>query len=87
MNFSDGGKVFTSEDVEGFRPQQGLTIMNRKRDIMKNYVRMGFRPLQGLPIMNYLLRWITNVSVLEFPSPTGVTYYECESKRYSIRES
>ena len=52
MNFSDGGKVFTSEDVEGFRPQQGLTIMYRQRDIMKNYVRMGFRPQQGLTIMN-----------------------------------
>ena len=35
----------------------------------------SFRPQQGLPIMNPM-QWINQARILEFPSPTGVTYYE-----------
>ena len=35
-----------------------------------------FRPQQGLPIMNTLEEIEAKRNGLEFPSPTGVTYYE-----------
>ena len=39
----------------------------------------GFRPQQGLPIMNVTLRELWQVNIKRFPSPTGVTYYECNA--------
>ena len=36
----------------GFRPLQGLPIMNRKMRTFESEKTLGFRPLQGLPIMN-----------------------------------
>ena len=38
---------------------------------------LSFRPQQGLPIMNGWIKENTNKYYnIEFPSPTGVTYYE-----------
>ena len=39
---------------------------------------ISFRPLQGLPIMNIPFNATFSKSDHEFPSPTGVTYYESE---------
>ena len=36
-----------------FRPQQGLTIMNKKRFTVGDKVVVSFRPQQGLTIMNW----------------------------------
>ena len=36
----------------------------------------SFRPQQGLPIMNWSMGECLIGLVDEFPSPTGVTYYE-----------
>ena len=58
-----------------FRPQQGLTIMNRNAMSHEENGCRRFRPQQGLPIMNTNLEIVEN-EVVEFPSPTGVTYYE-----------
>ena len=64
--------------VNCFRPQQGLTIMNWKRQRCcreLGYVR--FRPQQGLTIMNSHETISVLVKAFEmFPSPTGVNYYE-----------
>ena len=38
---------------KGFRPQQGLLIMNQKKDTKEMTTKKGFRPQQGLLIMNY----------------------------------
>ena len=38
-------------EEESFRPQQGLTIMNKKMKIINDRVA-SFRPQQGLTIMN-----------------------------------
>ena len=57
----------------GFRPQQGLLIMN-KQVIYDESRSEGFRPQQGLLIMNFYP--LPTLSRLWFPSPTGVTYYE-----------
>ena len=40
---------------EGFRPQQGLTIMNWKWKNARRNWRNSFRPQQGLTIMNLWL--------------------------------
>ena len=38
-----------------------------------------FRPQQGLPIMNNMTNLeIVEKEVVEFPSPTGATYYESQ---------
>ena len=37
---------------------------------------IGFRPQQGLLIMNKTRVALELVNNTEFPSPTGVTYYE-----------
>ena len=60
-----------------FRPQQGLPIMNSKKTKWGSINGFGFRPQQGLPIMNCSMI-VAEVakSKNEFPSPTGVTYYE-----------
>ena len=42
------------KDCQGFRPQQGLTIMNDRGDYMKKI--HSFRPQQGLTIMNPYLQ-------------------------------
>ena len=43
--------------IAGFRPQQGLTIMNYHGRILSLMVaNMGFRPQQGLTIMNPYLQ-------------------------------
>ena len=58
-----------------FRPQQGLSIMNLgKRTGGKS--SGCFRPQQGLSIMNQTI--INSLESLkgQFPSPTGVKYYE-----------
>ena len=61
----------------GFRPQQGLPIINKRRWIKRNTWNKGFRPQQGLPIINYRYLYIYNIcEKLKFPSPTGVTYYK-----------
>ena len=49
-------------------------------------LRRSFRPQQGLPIMNF---YVSNEALElkgmdQFPSPTGVTYYEC--KMYYVVE-
>ena len=49
-------------------------------EVIKNqevYQENSFRPQQGLPIMNMKTKVDTNrIAKIEFPSPTGVTYYE-----------
>ena len=41
------------DNTKGFRPQQGLTIMNGLKDgLKKNKKDKRFRPQQGLTIMN-----------------------------------
>ena len=46
--------MYTTKEREGFRPQQGLTIMNPLGKVKAN----------------------ANKVYQEFPSPTGVNYYE-----------
>ena len=67
-----------------FRPQQGLLIMNSL--LFYAYRRRGrkqsFRPQQGLLIMNGLDKdTINTFTMIGFPSPTGVTYYESSNKK------
>ena len=38
--------------MQSFRPQQGLTVMNRAYTLCGCDVTNSFCPLQGLPIMN-----------------------------------
>ena len=60
-------------------PQQGLLIMNCKYEIFSKIAQRSFRPQQGLLIMNSGNRHKPYAAkiTLEFPSPTGATYYEC----------
>ena len=52
MNYSTHFNLLAQRDALRFRPQQGLTIMNRHgKEFIKN-VRICFRPQQGLTIMN-----------------------------------
>ena len=65
--------------LKGFRPQQGLPIMNCDlTDLLQLHIHcFSFRPQQGLPIMNPMLGFVKDiVDTFGFPSPTGVTYYE-----------
>ena len=39
-------------------------------------MEIGFHPQQGLLIMNQMIEIINGKILKEFPSPTGVTYYE-----------
>ena len=39
-------------NLAGFRPQQGLTIMNRAIKAIQSFAEFRFRPQQGLTIMN-----------------------------------
>ena len=66
----------------GFRPQQGLLIMNSKRIyiVLENEGSWSFRPQQGLLIMNMFLVMSVVVKEIAFPSPTGVTYYELTAR-------
>ena len=41
-----------SRTVIGFRPQQGLLIMNGIKKVLSKNDSKGFRPQQGLTIMN-----------------------------------
>ena len=69
----------------GFRPQQGLPIMNSE-GMSNNTHFFGFRPQQGLPIMNIEEKYNRVVSETCFrpqqglpimnKSETGATYYE-----------
>ena len=45
-------KVMTALERGSFRPQQGLSIMNHKKHLVKVKQRHCFRPQQGLSIMN-----------------------------------
>ena len=42
----------------------------------QTFYNYSFRPQQGLPIMNKRIEIIRVSIIKEFPSPTGVTYYE-----------
>ena len=62
-----------------FRPQQGLTIMNHLIILDVSTWKKGFRPQQGLTIMNVNDdKHYIEKREGEFPSPTGVNYYEWE---------
>ena len=62
--------------MSGFRPQQGLTIMNNQEFEVKEVKgKNSFRPQQGLTIMNPLDNILNKIKE-KFPSPTGVNYYE-----------
>ena len=50
--------------------------MNKKKTMVVMLVVFCFRPQQGLTIMNILNNYSKGFSVIEFPSPTGVNYYE-----------
>ena len=66
-----------SRTVIGFRPQQGLTIINNKMSKLKEFVEnKSFRPQQGLTIMNGVDFSKQSHEFKLFPSPTGVNYYE-----------
>ena len=58
-----------------FRPQQGLTIMN-KNGYIYGVSEKCFRPQQGLTIMNLNINVFDDNYEYEFPSPTGVNHYE-----------
>ena len=61
----------------GFRPQQGLTIMNRCMPDQSIYIHYdSFRPQQGLTIINVINLTPFNITQYMFPSPTGVNHYE-----------
>ena len=45
-------QTFVQKDENGFRPQQGLTIMNLRDLINSGRAVLSFRPQQGLTIMN-----------------------------------
>ena len=50
------------KNLLGFRPQQGLPIINLSSRISNRKVQtMSFRPQQGLPIINYLKQFIKNI--------------------------
>ena len=55
-----------------FRPQQGLTIMNR-RHIPYVRVGLGFRPQQGLTIMNNVSEDQKNFLIKGFRPQQGLT--------------
>ena len=59
-----------------FRPQQGLTIMNRSKGLKDWRCYHSFRPQQGLTIMNAFDIKNVYIELRKFPSPTGVNYYE-----------
>ena len=66
-------------EMYGFRPQQGLLIMNFHA--FHIFVPLSFynsfRPQQGLLIMNKSLLYSSiSMPLGMFPSPTGATYYE-----------
>ena len=67
-----------------FRPQQGLTIMNKYNRVWGSVATLySFRPQQGLTIMNSKKIEKLRKELKWFPSPTGVNYYEClESQGY-----
>ena len=46
--------LIAERDRKGFRPQQGLTIMNSSDKFVHPYIarKISFRPQQGLTIMN-----------------------------------
>ena len=69
-------KGYTQKD--GFRPQQGLTIMNQYQMTTDYVDETCFRPQQGLTIMNHMdMQSVGECSLSNlFPSPTGVNYYE-----------
>ena len=58
-------------------PLKGLTIMNWVLMILIDS-RISFRPQHGLTITNQFIKWEDEepTSIQEFPSPTGVNYYE-----------
>ncbi len=61
----------------GFRPQQGLTIMNVKNGKVIKTINGSFPSPTGV---NYYESMLDNVAMTAlrrgFPSPTGVNYYE-----------
>ena len=70
-------KMYLKGDMQiSFRPQQGLTIMNRVKMYLKGDMQISFRPQQGLTIMNIKQCVPLEKDDVEFPSPTGVNYYE-----------
>ena len=48
--------MFQKETKHGFRPQQGLSIMNMFNYYYEYLDSIGFRPQQGLSIMNPYLQ-------------------------------
>ena len=65
-----------------FRPQQGLTIMNKVKKFVIGMINtLGFRPQQGLTIMNVIKSHYKVKKSCWFPSPTGVNHYELIPKQ------
>ena len=65
----------SGEATTGFRPQQGLTIMNFKecQDRLHN---LQFPSPTGVNYYEFLETATVDGTVSLFPSPTGVNYYE-----------
>ena len=67
----------SGEATTGFRPQQGLTIMNILNNYSKGFSVIEFPSPTGV---NYYESPYTDTCVIcgkkTFPSPTGVNYYE-----------
>ena len=52
MNHDDDNNGTNASNTDGFRPQQGLPIMNYAYLMNTKENEISFRPQQGLPIMN-----------------------------------
>ena len=60
---------------KGFRPQQGLTIMNIYQGKEATEILRRFPSPTGVNYYELISKDISDFDVL-FPSPTGVNYYE-----------
>ena len=65
-----------SATYEGFRPQQGLLIMNATISVLTKYAILSFPSPTGVTYYEYYCNINAYEFLREFPSPTGVTYYE-----------